>query len=631
MLSSSVLLVLLASRCLVVYFAVISMIPASVRRRIGKHGGPLSLLASLAASAATLSPGAAAALTFNLSSPAVCAPLNVTFTPTSSGFPYVVWVSSLFSATQSYRINKDYQRDANGDITFQYTIPPKSSTFSTFTVTVADAQGNGNTSRPLAPYVPAGSTASCDPYTASNSFLWASDSLVGSTNNMVQCGNIKFYTLDSRGTRPFTLTYLPLQGVPQTVNVPASATQNQTFFNYTTILPYAQGTDFFIVLGDGTGGATGGTSQLYRVGASSDQDCLANSYQLPNRVAGNALPLNGITASFQNLSGAVADSTGTGMGTSGNETASGSTGGSSSGGGGSNTGAIVGGIVGAIIALGIVCALGVAYFLWKRRQRKLRDAARKEEDHFVDLDGDEDMVEAPGGGGLLRATRRQSAGVRQSYGVSPFPYDPQHSQSNTNTAEASAPGSPDGTAATLLRPTSQHTHSTQFAAFAGAAMGAGVGAAAGTSAASASLAGRSASPPLPPRSPFQGGAAALHSRTNSQSSAALRGPLRAINADTGTDMIAAAEAVAGTWGASGTEAPALPQKLPLPGDESDQDGLPVAGSSRLVQHRDAGPVPAPALQPPEAEQVEELPPQYGGWVARQGSMPRPEGQGQSES
>lgn len=107
---------------------------------------PLSLLPLLSLLLFAL-PGTYGAFTFDLSSPAECAPLNISFTPsTSSGtFPYVVWISSLYSAAESFQINSDYQRDADGRITFQYNVPPQSNTFNTFAVTVSDSKGNGNT------------------------------------------------------------------------------------------------------------------------------------------------------------------------------------------------------------------------------------------------------------------------------------------------------------------------------------------------------------------------------------------------------------------------------------------------------------------------------------------------------
>ncbi len=379
------------------------------------------------ATLALLPLSAMARLDFNLSSSVACAPLNVTFTPEANGFPYIVWVSSFFSAAQSYRINSDYQRDANGQITFQYQVPSQSNIFSSYAITVADSQGNANTSRPLAPNPPADASITCDPYTTGSSFLFASDSRVGTVNNMVQCGTVQFYTIDNRGTSPYTVTLVPIGGRPLTINIPSSATPSQTFFNYTTLVPFAEGTQFFVVLGDALGGVQGGTSPLYTVGASpsGDRSCLASSYVLPNLRTPAAVPLNGITATFANLAGAVSPdagagsgngtdtSTGGGTGSSGGgSTGSGSSSGGSSSSSGTNTGAVVGGVIGGVIALAVVAAALLVFLLYKRRQRKRRDAARKEEDHFVDLDGDEDMEEASGGGFVRK--RRQSAAIRQS-------------------------------------------------------------------------------------------------------------------------------------------------------------------------------------------------------------------------
>lgn len=229
-------------------------------------------LATSTAAALLFMSSAASALSFNLSQSAQCAPLNVTFAPSrdTSRFPYIVWVSSLFSAAQSFQINSNYQRDANGNITFQYRVPPQSNTFNSFVVTLADAKGDANSSRPLVPLNNLGTPSTCDPYTTSAAFTWASDSLTGSINNMVQCGQIKLYTVDERGTRPFTITFVPLGGTPLTINIPASATPRQSFFNYTATLPYSEGTQFFLVAGDATGATSGGASQLFTVGAATN-------------------------------------------------------------------------------------------------------------------------------------------------------------------------------------------------------------------------------------------------------------------------------------------------------------------------------------------------------------------------
>lgn len=101
---------------------------------------------------------------------------------------------------------------------------------------------------------------------------------------------------------------------------------------------------------------------------------------------------------------------------------------------------------------------------------------------------------------------------------------------------------------------------------------------------------------------FQGPAATIHSRTTSHGSGlGPRTPLRATNAD------------------STEGAPALPRKMPLPGDEETAE---QSSTSRLVQHSDAGPLAPVAPPPPVEEHVEELPPSYGGWLGRLPSLRR---------
>lgn len=81
----------------------------------------------------------------------VCTPLNVTWTPEADGYPYTVWVTGLRGASDSYRINSDYQPNSP-NITFQYVVPPPSVGFNSYVVTVADNKGNGNTSKLLWPH-----------------------------------------------------------------------------------------------------------------------------------------------------------------------------------------------------------------------------------------------------------------------------------------------------------------------------------------------------------------------------------------------------------------------------------------------------------------------------------------------
>lgn len=109
-----------------------------------------------------------------------------------------------------------------------------------------------------------------------------------------------------------------------------------------------------------------------------------------------ALPMISTTvAEFLNLPGAV---------DAGNKDASG-------GGSSSNVGAITGGVIGAVIAVGVIVAGLIAFLVYRRRQAKAREEARKEENRFVDLDGDEDGNAAALGVGQRR---RRDDGVSQT-------------------------------------------------------------------------------------------------------------------------------------------------------------------------------------------------------------------------
>ena len=273
-----------------------------------------------------------------------------------------------------------------------------------------------------------------------------------------------------------------------------------------------------------------------------------------------------------------------------------------------------------MVAIAVVLALLGAFWLYKRRQRKLRDAARKEEDHFVDLDGDEDVVE-DGNGGLMRGNRRHAA-ARQSYNISPFPYSAVATAAGAGTSNlsqepiqpAASPSQPFSNSAASNRSNSIQTHprsadwhsqSTQYAPHAALPAGAGIPVPSSPPPSSVRLAG----PSNTAGAPFQGAALSSHSRTNSQGSFGMRGPMRVLNAD-------------GDGAAGGQQAGPLPQKTPLlPGDERDEHLARSDSTPRLIQHADAGPIPAPVPAAAE-EAVEELPPQYGGWAARQASLKR---------
>lgn len=443
--------------------------------------------------------------------------------------------------------------------------------------------------------MPEGAKTDCDPFVATTGWTWAGDP-DADVGSMTQCGNVRFYNIDNRGTRPFTISWIPVQGTPITVNVPNSATLNNSAFIYNSTVPFAQGTQFQIALGDAQGGASGGASELYVAGPSDDSSCLQPGYTLPNSVSDRAIPTANIVATFQNLAGAIDPSASSNSG-----------GGGGGGGGGNNVGAIAGGAIGGAIALAIVVGCFIGYLLYKKRQKSKKEEARKEDGHFVDLDGDEDEQ---GGTSALAASRRRSryrdGGVQQTYSVSPFMYQPTSGEDTPTsplglemTSHSSQPGSLSGVSGadalaassmarvpssnhSGIRPTSSHS------------FGSGSG-----------LLGSQSVPPVPPmpQAPF---AFAEHARRESQGSTYR---LRATNDDAANSSISGYAA-----SSSRPEAGPLPQKGPLPGDEETESSS--APGRRVVMHSDGGPLP----QPESDDEVEELPPQYGGWSQADGAQ-----------
>lgn len=369
-----------------------------------------------------------------------------------------------------------------------------------------------------------------------------------------------------------------------TIEVPNSAVNGQSNFIYNVTTPYKAGTQLYVVLGDSFGGASGGGSQLYTVLDSDDTSCLFPTYTVPN--LGNlALPTASQTATFNNEKGAVA--TGVPSSTSGAPTSTSSNGSSNrggGGGGGASVGAITGGVIGGAIAVAVIVAAAIFFLVIRRRRQKQREAARKEDAHFVDLDGDED--DAAGAFGARR-NRRGSAhlgqGVQQTYEVSPFQYHPMHQESPepVQSPYLDNPASRPGSIAASQRESGY---------------------------------GLSQYPPDPAR---QGAAAPsmLHSSYVQAPDA---------TANNGDNILALGHSTSSSTGDSAgngaqayrlqtrNEAPALPRKAPLPGDEEAQ------GSStprRLVVHSDGGPLPQPVSD--DEEDYTELPPQYGGWARQQ--------------
>lgn len=123
--------------------------------------------------------------------------------------------------------------------------------------------------------------------------------------NMVQCGDVRFYPVDQRGTAPYSITLVPLGGLPRTFSVPATSTPRESFFNYTLPVPFPAGTQFYTLVSDAKGTGSGGGSPIYTVGRSNDASCLGIT--LPNEVKNLAIPTGPVTASFGNLPGALTE------------------------------------------------------------------------------------------------------------------------------------------------------------------------------------------------------------------------------------------------------------------------------------------------------------------------------------
>ncbi|CEH14474.1 hypothetical protein CBOM_02318 [Ceraceosorus bombacis] len=506
-----------------------------------------------------------------------CKPLNVTWTPESDGYPYTVSIVATGFGAQTFSVDSDYQPGAS-QLTFQYVVPPPTGLFNSYIVALTDSKGQGTTSQVMS-IDTRNTTSDCPAYTSSNSFTWAGDNTSGGSPALrYQCGNVRFYPVDQRGTSPFSITMFPLGGLPVTINVPASQTMNTSFFIAPNVtVPFESGTRFVTMLSDAQGAGSGGGSPVYNVLPSSDTSCLQR--RQPNQLSGRAVPNGAIPASFQNLAGALtADEANAGSGNDGN---------GGGGGGGTNVGGLVGGVIGAVIAVAIVVAALVAFFLYRRRQKAKREEARKEQPQFVDLDGDEDGQLSPA---ALAARRgRHDAGVSQSYAVSPFTYQStaQHSPGLGGEHDLyrdeplSAPGRPQSVASNALR-----GHS-----------GAGL-----------------RYPPSSP-GPLSSSGYTDAGRTGGISSTvggSEYGGDFASATSHGPGSVAAGDSYrlsARNLAEPGTgDVPPLPRKGALPEDTN------APSSSRFVQHQDAGPAPVPDSD--EEDAMEELPPSYGGWANR---------------
>ncbi|KAJ1032383.1 hypothetical protein NDA16_000410 [Ustilago loliicola] len=530
----------------------------------------LLYLALLAALACIGLPTPTSAFPLNYTVSQQCTPLNVTWKAVPQGFPYTVWILANHGFVQTFRINSDYQPGSDY-ITFQYVVPPPSAGFTSYTVTVGDSRGDGNTTRALGITTPPESSSDCPAYTGSAAFTYAADPRNGS---MIQCGAVRFYNIGDRGTRPFTISFVPLGGTPVSIQVPDSATLNISNFQFESLVPFVDGTQFQTVLGDASGPGSGGASEIFTVGPSTySPSCLASEYQLPGQLP-LALPIANTVSTFNNLPGAIS--------TSRPNPSSGSS---------NQTGAIAGGAIGGAIALGVAIGCLIAFLLYRRRQKAKREMARSEEVRFVDLDGDDDVDWA--GARRTRSSTRNGPGgqsedgrpVQSSYTVSPFVYEPRYHAGSSYNGNASY-----GQSLEMTSPISTNPSYGELLSAAGIPSSAGV----------------SPSDDYPPRS----GNLSPYSRTSQDPFAS-----RATGIDRdGTGM--GSEAMHG--GSSSSvglhSAPAAarsPSKAQAAAEQARRD---ARATRRVVQHSDGGPLPQPSSDTEDEEVVDELPPEYGGWL-----------------
>lgn len=499
-------------------------------------------------------PASTAAFPLNVTVSQQCTPLNVTWRAYESAYPYTIWILANHGFVQTYRINSDYQPGSD-HITFQYVVPPPSAGFTSYTVTVADSRGDGNTTQALGINTPSSSSSDCPAYTGSAAFTYAADPT--NVTSMIQCGQVNFYNIGDRGTRPFTISFIPLGGVPVSVEVPDYATVNISNFKYTTLVPFAQGTQFQTVLGDASGPGSGGASEIFTVGPSDFAPaCLASNYQLPNKLS-VPLPIASNVAVYSNLPGAISALTPQGKS-------------------GSSTGAIAGGAIGGAIALGFAVGCLIAFLLYRRRQRAKRDLARNEEVHFVDLDGDDDDEWASTRPSRTARRFRSSPAddapsSGQSYTPSPFVYEPRHQGDSSwdpryaQSLEMTSPQSATASYGELLSAAGLHTPD-----------------------------GVSPTADYPP-----------HRSNPSIHSHSSQNPF--------SNRAAVADA-SGSAALHAAAPPRSPSKEQLAERQARRD---QRTPRRVVQHTDGGALPQPSSDSEEEELEDELPPEYGGWLQNQ--------------
>jgi len=380
---------------------------------------------------------------------------------------------------------------------------------------------------------------------------------------MIQCGAVNFYNIGTRGTRPFTISFIPQGGAPVSVQVPDSYTLNISNFNFLSYVPFVQGTQFQTVLGDASGPGSGGASGIYTVGPSTfSPNCLAEGYRLQGQFSA-PLPIASTVATYSNLPGAIATSQPTSKSAS------------------TPTGAIAGGAIGGAIALGVAIGCLVAFLLYRKRQKTKRDLARNEEVRFVDLDGDDDDDwGAPDGsrsqGRDRRGHREDGRSSGQSYSVSPFVYEPRHQS-----------GLSDQRFGQSLEMTSRPSTDPSYGEL--------------LSAAGISSVGVSPSDDYPP-----------HAVDPSVQSHSSQTPLASHGAGVGHEQgMSNAGSQMSSSGAVLHMAARPPNKAQLAADQARRD---QRAARQVLQHSDGGPLPQPSSDTEDEDIMDELPPEYGGWL-----------------
>jgi hypothetical protein len=251
--------------------------------------------------------------------------------------------------------------------------------------------------------------------------------------------------------------------------------------------------------------------------------------------------------------------------------------------------------------------LVAVFLIYRRRQKRRIEAARKEAPQFVDLDGDDDGDRQQGGGG----SRHGRGGISQTYHVSPFTYQ---------SAVPNSPGDPTGEVMEMHNDSTQHLIGTNR----------GVP---GPSSMRTSNNLNSSAAGYPPLATF-------NHLSPSMSSADY--PFRGSESDTlippsigsqaggnagnapnrdSTYVLRTRNNSADSRPPDQAQASALPHKGSLLREEQEREADYQASSRRLLQHADGGPLLRNATS-----DVEELPPTYGQW-----SSPLLSAQGHAQS